>query len=152
MWRLFFILHVLYCQVHYFYLLPWEKNSNTLITHDTHNTIHWSNIDLYFCNSVIPLLNAGCCYLWCCVIHQGTCEYWLLMTPSEAFAAFHWWWPQMHFLSRVCRKMWTIIVFWLCWIYHLEFYNINIEQYIFQLCLLLNSLCSNHYIPRKWLC
>ena len=42
-------------------------------------------------------------------------------------------------LLGACKHM-QIIIFWLIYIYHSEFYNINIEQYAFQLFLPLNSL------------
>lgn len=42
------------------------------------------------------------------------------------------------------------LIFWSCKICHLEFYSINVEQHVFQLCLPLNSLGCKHCISRIW--
>ena len=135
------------------YIPPWEKSSNTIITHNAKlmgTYVLWNNIDLYFCNPVIPFIEYWFyLYLWCYIIHRATHEYWFPMTLSEVVTIFQWWRSQVQVLSRICRKVWTIICFLLCWIYYFGFCNMNIKQYVFQHCLLLNSLCSNHCIPIK---
>lgn len=56
----------------------------------------------------------------------------------------------MEVLPTVCRKFWTIVFCMVMLNFRPEFYTVNMEQYLFQPCLLLYSVNYNHSIPRLW--
>lgn len=100
--------------------------------------LYWNNKNILV-SVVLP------CYLFTpgyIITHDTTSFIMLPLTFLKIITVLCWWWPRMEVLPGVCRKFWTIISCMVTLNFHSEFYAINIEQHLFQPCLLLYSIIT----------
>lgn len=83
------------------------------------------------------------------MLHHLFCRLWTLApNDSKSVTLFHWWRPWMQLLLRKCKEMWIIDFFHPCETYHTKFYNLHLENPIFQP--YVEPSIHIHWISRMW--